>query len=97
MELVLHELSQFMAGDRWLVELLCQAYIPIDETFWAIVPPEDVQLLPRIREMLGEKLEFASSKNVTLSMQKSGKECFMKWSSRYMIPYWNTWTDPISL
>ena len=62
MELVLHELSQFMAGDRWLVELLCQAYIPIDETFWAIVSPEDVQLLPRIREMLGEKLVFASSK-----------------------------------
>ena len=97
MELVLHELSQFMAGDRWLVELLCQAYIPIDETFWAIVPPKTFNFCPASGRCWGRNWCLPAVKNVTLSMQKSGKECFMKWSSRYMIPYWNTWTDPISL
>ena len=62
MELILYDRSRLMAGDRWLVELVCKAYIPIDESYWEIAADEDPQRLYAIGEMLGEKLEFHINK-----------------------------------
>ena len=62
MELTVYDRSKIMAGDRWLVELLCEAYIPITEKFWQRVPAGDAGHLPAVRKMLGEKLVFASTR-----------------------------------
>ena len=62
MELVLYDRSRVLAGDRWLVELTCESCIPVAAGSWQIMAGEDPRLLPAIREMLGEKLVFASNK-----------------------------------
>ena len=62
MELILYDRSRIMAGDRWLVDLLCEAHIPIDDSYWRIVADEDPQYLPDIKEMLGGKLVFTTNK-----------------------------------
>ena len=62
MELVLYDCSRLMAGDRWLAELACRAYIPIDASCWQIAAAADPQLLPAIRGMLGENLVFSINK-----------------------------------
>ena len=62
MELVLYDSSRIIAGDRWLVELLCEAHIPIPESSWERTPGEDAELLPDIRKMLGGELVYSSSR-----------------------------------
>ena len=62
MEFVLSERSRIMAGDRWLVELLCEAYVPVDDSFWEVVSDEDPNLLATIKEKLGNKLVYSFSK-----------------------------------
>ena len=34
MEIILYDRSRPMAGDRWQVELQCEAYIPIEDSYW---------------------------------------------------------------
>ena len=62
MELLLYDRSRFMAGDRWLVELYCEACTPIDDSCWRVVADEEPRLLHAVREMLGEKLVFVGSR-----------------------------------
>lgn len=62
MELVLYDCSRVLAGDRWLVELRCESYIPIPENWWETVTAEDTIYLPAIRKMLGERLVFTTSR-----------------------------------
>lgn len=59
MELILFDRSRVMTADRLVVDLLCEAKIPIADSFWEIGADEDPQLHHAIREMLGEKLVFA--------------------------------------
>ena len=62
-ELLLYDRSRVTAGDRWLVELKCEAHIPIDESYWEMVVEEEPQLLPDIRKILGgDRLVFATTK-----------------------------------
>ena len=61
-ELILFDRSRVTAGDRWQVQLICEAYIPIDESFWDMVVKEESQLLPDIRNILGERLVFVTTK-----------------------------------
>ncbi len=62
-ELLLYDRSRITAGDRWQVQLLCEAHIPIDESYWEMVVEEEPQLLPDIRKILGgDRLVFATTK-----------------------------------
>lgn len=60
-ELLLYDCSRLVAGDRWLVELRCEAHMVIDETYWNLVP-NDEPTLPEIREILGDRLSFITTK-----------------------------------
>jgi hypothetical protein len=62
MELFLYDRSRVMAGDRWLVELQCEAFIPIDDSFWEAFADEEPELLSTIKDVLGEKLVFSTHK-----------------------------------
>jgi hypothetical protein len=62
MELILYDCSQMIAGDRWLVDIRCEACIPVDTSYWEIMAHEESRSHLAIREMLGEKLVFSSSK-----------------------------------
>lgn len=61
-EVILYDHSRNMTPDRWLVDLLCEASIPIDDSFWETAAREDPEHLPGIRKMLGESLVFASNR-----------------------------------
>lgn len=61
-ELILLDRSRVTAGDRWLVELKCQAHIKPDESFWAMVAGEDPALQEDIREKIGDRLVFETTK-----------------------------------
>ena len=62
MELFLYDRSRVMTGDRWLVELQCEAFIPIDDSFWEAFADEEPELLSTIKDVLGEKLVFSTQK-----------------------------------
>ena len=61
-ELFLYDRSLVTAGDRWQVELKCEAHIPIDESYWEMVTHEEAHLLPDIRKILGDRLVFVATK-----------------------------------
>lgn len=61
-ELLLYDRSRVTAGDRWLVELKCEAHIPIDERYWDMMVEEELRLLPDIRKVLGDRLVFVTTK-----------------------------------
>ena len=56
MEIVLQDHSRRMSADRWIVELHCVVYIPIDESYWHIAAGEDSQILADIKKKLGHRL-----------------------------------------
>ena len=62
MELLLYDRSRAIAGDRWQVELRCEVHIPVDESYWDMMDQEDTQLLPDIRNILGDRLVFVTTK-----------------------------------
>ena len=61
MELFLYDRSRVMAGDRWQVELKCEAHIPIDESYWGMVEHDDPQLLADVKRILGKRLMFVTT------------------------------------
>ena len=61
-ELFLFDRSRVTAGDRWQVELKCEALVPIDGSYWDMMAQEDPKLLSVIRKILGEQLVFVATK-----------------------------------
>src|SRR5210317_620401 len=61
-ELFLFDRSRVTAGDRWQVELKCEALVPIDGSYWDMMAQEDPKLLLDIRKILGEQLVFVAIK-----------------------------------
>ena len=61
-ELILFDRSRVTAGDRWQVELKCEALVPIDGSYWDMMAQEDPKLLSVIRKILGEQLVFVATK-----------------------------------
>jgi hypothetical protein len=61
-ELLLYDRSRVTAGDRWQVELKCEAHIQIDESYWDMVTEEEDRLLPDIRKILGDRVVFVATK-----------------------------------
>ena len=61
-ELFMYDQSRLMAGDRWQVELKCEAHIPIEKSFWDIVEHEDSQLASEISKILGDRMVFVTTR-----------------------------------
>jgi len=61
-ELFMYDQSRLTAGDRWQVELKCEAHIPIDESFWDLMTEQEPGLLLDIRKILGDELLFVTTK-----------------------------------
>lgn len=61
-ELILYDRSRLTAGDRWQVQLICEAHIPVDESLWDMMAEEEPRLLPDIRKILGDRLDFVTTK-----------------------------------
>jgi hypothetical protein len=61
-ELLLYDRSRVTAGDRWQVELKCEAHIQIDESYWDMVTEEEDRLFPDIRKILGDRVVFVATK-----------------------------------
>ena len=64
-ELILYDRSRIMSGDRWLVELVCETHVPVEDNSWNLMAGKEPQLAVEIRKMLGEKLNYSSSKTRT--------------------------------
>jgi hypothetical protein len=64
-ELILYDRSRIMSGDRWLVVLVCETHVPVEDNSWNLMAGEEPQLAAEIRKMLGEKLSYSSSKKRT--------------------------------
>jgi hypothetical protein len=61
-KLSMYDRSRVTAGDRWQVELECRAHIPMDESYWGMVDLDDHELLQDIQKMLGDPLEFVTTR-----------------------------------
>ncbi len=61
-ELFLYDRSRLTAGDRWQVELKCEAHIPIEKSFWGMMEHDAPQLLADVRRILGDRLVFVTTK-----------------------------------
>jgi len=61
-ELLLYDRSRVTAGDRWQVELKCEAHIQIEESYWDMVTEEEDRLLPGIQKILGDRVVFVATK-----------------------------------
>jgi len=61
-QLILFDKSKITAGDRWLVELRCEAHIPVDEGLWETASEDDSKIQAEIRKILGDHLVFESIK-----------------------------------
>lgn len=62
MTVSLYDRSRGIIGDRWQVELVCEAVIPITEDLRKARPCEDSELSARIREAMGDTLVFSVAK-----------------------------------
>ena len=60
-EMVFYDHSRRMSADRWIVELQCVAYIPIDDSYWNIAEQEDPKILAGIRKKIGDRLTHTFS------------------------------------
>jgi len=61
-KLLLYDRSRVTAGDRWQVELKCEAHILINESYWGMMTREELRLLPDIRKILGDRLVFVTTR-----------------------------------
>ena len=61
-ELLLIDRSRVTVGNRWLVELQCEAHIRTDEGCWDLFGGEDPRLQGDIRKILGNRLVFRITK-----------------------------------
>ena len=83
MELFLYDRSRLMAKDRWLIEILCKAFIPLDEKLWDGLTAEDLKQESVIRKMLGDRLIFSSS-NKRVFVDDRQKEAVLQEMTRQM-------------
>lgn len=65
MTLTVHDQSKKMAGDRWLIKIICEAEIPVDEVFFARVPEDDLELQTEVREAMAGSVRFSVIKERT--------------------------------
>ena len=65
MTLTVHNQSKKMAGDRWLIKIVCEAEIPVEEGFFSRVAEEDLDLQAEVREGMAGAIRFSVIKERT--------------------------------
>jgi len=65
MTLTVSDQSKKMAGDRWLIKIICEAEIPVDEGFFSRVVEEDLDLQAEVREAMAGSIRFSVTKERT--------------------------------
>lgn len=60
--LTLIDNSRTIAGDRWFLKLDLEAFVAIPEAYWTARQDKEAPLLSRIRELMGDKAKFSSSR-----------------------------------
>lgn len=65
MTLTVYDHSKKMAGDRWLVKIVCEAELPVDEEFFSLVPESDLDLQAEVREAMAGSVKFSAIKERT--------------------------------
>lgn len=65
MTLTVYDQSKKMAGDRWLIKIICEAELPVDEGFFSRVPEEDIALQAEVREAMAGSVRFSVTKERT--------------------------------
>ena len=65
MTVTVHDQSKKMAGDRWLIKIVCEAELPVDEEFFSRLPEEDIELQAEVREIMAGSVLFSVAKERT--------------------------------
>ena len=65
MTLTVYDQSKRMAGDRWLIRIICEAELPVDEGFFSRVDEADLALQAEVREMMAGSVKFSAVKERT--------------------------------
>ena len=65
MTLTVYDQSKKMAGDRWLIKIICEAELPVDEGFFSRVDEADFALQAEVREMMAGSVTFSAVKERT--------------------------------
>jgi len=65
MTLTVYDQSKKMAGDRWLVKIICEAELPVDDVFFSRLPEADSDLQAEIREKMAGSVKFSATKERT--------------------------------
>ena len=65
MTLTVHDQSKKMAGDRWLIKIICEAELPVDEEFFSRMSEEDLALQAEVREAMAGSVTFSVTKERT--------------------------------
>ena len=65
MRLTVYDQSKKMAGDRWLIKIICEAELPVDEAFFSRVDEADLALQAEIREKMAGSVKFSATKERT--------------------------------
>ncbi|HIJ78827.1 MAG: hypothetical protein OEY01_07125 [Desulfobulbaceae bacterium] len=58
MRFAVYNHSKKMAGDRWLVKVVCRGEIPVRDDFFAAISESDAELVSAVRLKIGDLLDF---------------------------------------
>lgn len=65
MTLTVYDQSKKMVGDRWLIKIVCEAELPVDEGFFSRLPEADLDLQAEVRESMAGSVRFSVVKEKT--------------------------------
>ncbi len=65
MTLTVYDQSKKMAGDRWLIKIVCEAELPVDEGFFSRLSEADLALQAEVREAMAGSVKFSATKERT--------------------------------
>jgi len=65
MTLTVYDQSKKMVGDRWLIKIICEAELPVDDVFFSRLPEADLALQAEVREKMAGSVKFSATKERT--------------------------------
>jgi len=65
MTLTVYNQSKKMAGDRWLIKIICEAELPVGEEFFSRLSETDLALQAEVREAMAGSVKFSATKERT--------------------------------
>ncbi|HIJ91243.1 MAG: hypothetical protein OEV89_11145 [Desulfobulbaceae bacterium] len=100
MTLTVYDQSKKMAGDRWLIKIICEAELPVDEEFFSLLSEDDLALQAEIREAMAGSVKFSATKERTFvaeTERASMVECMVADILSNMVTYLNRPEFPAKL